>query len=80
MKYSKRTGHLAVLVANIIFGLNNPISRTMIPEKLSPFALAYFRMSGAALLVWSASLFMKKQQIPFKDILKLLLLFVSIRK
>ncbi|MDR2868455.1 MAG: DMT family transporter [Bacteroidales bacterium] len=68
MTPSKVKGHLAILSANIIFGLNTTISRGLIPEVVSPFALTFFRMSGALLLFWGISLFTKKEKVPLKDI------------
>lgn len=64
-------GHIALLVANVIFGLNTTISRTLMPEILSPYSLTFFRLSGAMLLFWTASLFIKSEYVPPKDILKL---------
>ena len=64
-------GHIALLVANVIFGLNTTISRTLMPEILSPYSLTFFRLSGAMLLFWTASLFIKSEHVPPKDILQL---------
>ncbi|VBB45905.1 conserved membrane hypothetical protein [uncultured Paludibacter sp.] len=71
MNLTKRAGHLSLFVANFIFGLNNPLTRTLIPDTISPFTLTIFRMMGAAALFWTASLFVKKEKIPRKDIVKL---------
>ena len=57
--------------ANMIFGLNTPVSRTLMPEILSPFALSFFRLGGGLLLFWLVSLFTKKEHVPAKDILML---------
>jgi len=71
MENKKLIGHIALLVANIIFGLNTTISRTLMPEILSPYTLTFFRLAGAMLLFWTASLFIKREYVPPKDILKL---------
>jgi drug/metabolite transporter (DMT)-like permease len=76
MEKNKLTGHIAMFSANIIFGLNTPISRTLMPQTLSPFTLTFFRLGGGLLLFWTASLFMKKENVPAKDIL--LLFFASL--
>ncbi|NDV46576.1 EamA/RhaT family transporter [Paludibacter sp. 221] len=76
MKNSKTPGHIALLVANVIFGFNTPISRSLIPDTLDPFVLTFFRMSGAMVLFWTVSLFTKKEHVPAKDIM--LLFFASI--
>ena len=70
------TGHIALFSANIIFGLNTPISRTLMPEILSPYTLTFFRLAGGTILFWGTSLLIKKEQIPAKDIL--MLFFASI--
>lgn len=67
--HTKQHGHLALLTANIVFGLNTPITRTIIPEPLDPFVMTFLRMIGAAVLFWIASLFVKKETVPKKDIL-----------
>lgn len=76
MKNKKLTGHIALFIANVIFGLNNPISRSLMPEILSPYTLTFFRLSGGTLLFWIISLFTKKEKVPVKDIL--LLFFASL--
>jgi drug/metabolite transporter (DMT)-like permease len=75
MENKKIAGHIALLSANIIFGLNNPISRTLMPEILSPYTLTFFRLSGGMILFWVISLFVKNEKVPAKDIL--LLFFAS---
>jgi len=62
---------MAVFAANLIFGLNAPISRTLMPEILSPYSLTFFRLSGGLLIFWVVSLFCKKEHVPLKDILML---------
>ncbi|MFT3752688.1 MAG: DMT family transporter [Paludibacter sp.] len=76
MKYKKLPGHVALFVANVIFGINNPVSRTLMPDILSPYTLTFFRLAGGMLLFWTASLFVKKEKVPAKDIL--LLFFASL--
>ncbi|MDR1345388.1 MAG: DMT family transporter [Bacteroidales bacterium] len=65
---NKAKGHVAILSANIIFGLNTPISRGLMPDTLSPYALTFFRMAGAMCLFWLVSLFSKREKVPLKDI------------
>jgi len=76
MENKKLTGHIALFSANIIFGMNTPISRTLMPEILSPYTLTFFRLSGGLILFWIVSLFVKKEKVPAKDIL--LLFFASL--
>jgi len=64
----KSTGHLALFIANIFFGLNNPISRSLMPEIVNPFVLTFFRIAGGAVFFWGASLFLRNEKVPLKDI------------
>jgi len=71
MEKNKLTGHIAMFSANIIFGLNTAVSRTLMPEILSPYALTFFRLVGGLILFWIVSIFVKKERVPAKDILML---------
>jgi len=71
MEKKKLNGHIALFAANIIFGVNNPISRSLMPEILSPYTLTFFRFAGGMILFWTASLFFKNEKVPAKDILML---------
>ncbi|MDD4971786.1 MAG: EamA family transporter [Paludibacter sp.] len=76
MENNKLNGHLAMFSANMIFGLNIPVSRIIMPEILSPYTLTFFRLGGGFLLFWLVSFFTKKEHVPAKDIL--LLFFASL--
>lgn len=76
MDKNKFKGHLALLLANIIFGVNNPVARMLMPEVLDPMVLTFFRFSGGMVLFWVASLFVKQEHVPAKDVL--LLFFASV--
>lgn len=71
MENKKLHGHIALFAANIIFGMNTPISRSLMPEILHPNALTFLRLAGGMLLFWLASLFIKKEHVPAKDIMML---------
>ncbi|MFA7082108.1 MAG: DMT family transporter [Bacteroidales bacterium] len=67
-------GHIAILVVNIIFGLNIPIAKEVLSNQfIDPLALTYFRVVGAALVFWFASLFVKSEKLTKKDFLILFL-------
>ena len=76
MEKNKLNGHIAMFSANIIFGLNTPISRTLMPQILSPYTLTFFRLGGGLLLFWTVSMFVKKEHVPKKDLI--LLFFASL--
>lgn len=65
--------HISIIAANIIFGINTAISHSLIPTKISPFTLSFFRMSGALLLFWITSLFLPKEKLSKKDLFLLLI-------
>ncbi len=76
MEKEKKIGHLALLSANILFGLNTPISRSLMPEILAPSTLSFFRIAGGTILFWTISLVVKKEYVPLKDVV--LLFFASV--
>ena len=65
-------GHSVVLLANVIFALNAPFSKTLLSSVMDGYALALWRMGGAAVLFWIASLFVKSEKIERGDWLMLL--------
>ena len=67
-------GHIALLVAYIIFGLNTPVSKYVLTQgEVSSLALTFYRFAGAALLFWLLSLFIKREPVPSRDIFLLLI-------
>lgn len=63
----KTKGHLAMLIASIIFALNIPITKSLIPEWVSPPAMTSMRILFAACMFWLVSLFSKKEKVARKD-------------
>ena len=57
----------AALVATSIFGFNHTIAKELMPDVLSPNALLFCRILGAAICFWVISLFFKNEKIDFKD-------------
>tara|TARA_Y100001935_G_scaffold228602_1_gene207621 strand:+ start:30 stop:923 length:894 start_codon:yes stop_codon:yes gene_type:complete len=65
---NKRTIALfAAFAATSIFGFNHTIAKELMPDVLSPNALLYCRVVGAAICFWFISLFLKNEKIEFKD-------------
>ena len=65
-------GHLAMLCANITWGLMAPVVKIVLASGIiTPLLLVDFRMAGAAALFWLTSLFMPREHIPLSDILRL---------
>lgn len=64
--------HIAMLIANITWGLMSPIVKIVLASGVvTPLLIVDFRMAGAAALFWLTSLFMPKEHVPLRD--KLLL-------
>ncbi len=65
-------GHLAMLCANITWGLMAPVVKIVLASGIiTPLLLVDFRMAGAAALFWLTSLFMPREHVPLSDILRL---------
>jgi drug/metabolite transporter (DMT)-like permease len=60
-------GHIALAAAYIIFGLNTPVMKSVLTD-ISPVALAFFRIAGAAFLFWIASVFVHKEKVSRRDL------------
>ena len=58
---------LAATLATSIFGFNHTIAKELMPDVLSPNALLYCRVLGAAICFWIVSLFLKNQKVEIKD-------------
>ena len=58
---------IAAIVATSIFGFNHTIAKELMPNVLSPNALLYFRVLGAAICFWFVSLFTKREKVEIKD-------------
>ena len=76
MDKGKLKGHAALWVANVIWGLNAPICKGVLvsdanPGGVNPFALSVYRMVGACLLFWTASLFLPRERVARRDIVRL---------
>jgi drug/metabolite transporter (DMT)-like permease len=71
MNKSKLQGHAAMLVSSIIFGANIPISKQLLPDWMSPWAMTYSRFAFGAVMFWVLSIFMPRTRIPKKDMVRL---------
>lgn len=72
MTKQQAIGHFSVLGANIMWGLMAPIAKiVMTGAVITPLILADFRIFGAAALFWLLSLFMPKEHVPKRDLLRL---------
>lgn len=67
------TGHLALLLTTLVFGLNGPLSKILFStEGFTPYIHMFCRFFGAGTLFWIISLFAPQEKIARKDWLPLL--------
>ncbi len=65
-------GHLAMLGANVMWGLMSPVAKMVFASGIIfPAVMIDFRVAGAALLFWIASLFSPREKVPLGDVLRL---------
>lgn len=69
MNANKLKGHAAVLTANVIFGLNIPITKFLLSGWMSPLGYMLSRTVVATLFFWTASLFAPKEKVGARDLL-----------
>lgn len=67
MNSEKLKGHVLILIANVLFAINMPVSKYLLPTHVSPEALTVMRMAFACVMFWSVSLFVKREKVPLKD-------------
>lgn len=65
-------GHMAMLMANVIFGINIPISKTALVV-VDSYALTLYRIIFCAVVMWFMSLFTAKERVAPKDLLLIFL-------
>jgi len=69
----KLKAHLALLFANIIFGLNYTIAKISLPEYIKPFAYVALRVASGMLIYQFLNRFFIHEKIAYKDFPRLAL-------
>lgn len=64
----KLKGHGLIFIANILFAVNMPVSKYLLPEHVAPEALTLLRMVFACVMFWITSLFVEKEKVSLKDL------------
>ena len=67
MDKPKIQGHVAMLFTSLIFGVNIPLSKNLMPDWMSPLGLTYSRFVFGAMAFWLLSLFLKSEKVTRKD-------------
>jgi drug/metabolite transporter (DMT)-like permease len=70
-KLFKTWAHVALLAANIIYGINYSVAKAVMPDHIKPLALVSLRSIIAAILFWITGLFLPKEKVSKKDLLYL---------
>ena len=63
---------LAATATETIYGINHTIAKGLMPQVIQPYGFILLRVSGAALLFWTLSLFVKSEPIEKRDWLRIL--------
>lgn len=64
----KWKGHVAVLCANLIFGLNIPVSKALLTQWMTPFGYMAARTLVATIVFWVIQGFLPKEKVTPKDL------------
>ncbi|MCF0177008.1 MAG: EamA family transporter [Bacteroidales bacterium] len=62
-------GHVALILANTIFGLGVPVSKLLLEQWVSPMGYIVSRSIGAALIFWVIQLFLPREKVNGKDLI-----------
>ncbi len=76
MKRENLTAHLAVLGANIIFGLNYVIAKGIMPHWMEPRAIIFLRVMGATAAFWLVEMFTVREKVARKDLRRMFVLAI----
>lgn len=68
MKNRELYGNILVLTATIIYGINTPVMKTILPNWIDAWALTTIRQGVAAILFWCTAFFIPSQKILKKDL------------
>lgn len=73
MNRTKLEGHLIIGLTNVLFALNMIISKSVLPDMISPKGLTLSRIVFATIAFWLLSIFSKKEKVNKKDMVLLFL-------
>ena len=63
--------HIALFIANLIYGANYTIAKEAMPDYIMPFGFILLRVTGAFILFWGVHAFMPKEKVELRDIFRL---------
>lgn len=69
----KQQGLIAILSANVIFGLNIPVTKALMDQWMTPWGYTMTRLLFGALLFWGIGCFFKMERVKKRDLFILLI-------
>ena len=69
----KVNGHMAIILANVIFGLGVPVTKYLLDQWVTPMTYMATRCVGAALVFWLIAAFLPQEKVEKKDLVVILL-------
>jgi drug/metabolite transporter (DMT)-like permease len=69
MNKNQYSGHAAIILANVIFGLGVPVTKFLLDEWVTPMTYMASRCIGATIIFWVISLFLPKEKVEKRDLL-----------
>ena len=73
MKSRGINAHLALLIANFIYGINYSVAKDVMPFYIGPSGFVLLRVTVSLILFWFLALLLRQQKIETKDHVKLML-------
>lgn len=60
-------GHLAILIANLIYGINYTVAKEVMGTYIQPFGFILLRVTGTIALIWTTALLFVNEKVAKKD-------------
>lgn len=73
MSQEKQKGIVAIVFANLIFGLNIPVTKSLISDWMTPMGYTMTRMIFGAVIFWIIGSFLSKEKVEGKDLFTILI-------
>lgn len=73
MNGSRSLAFVFAFLAALIYGVSFTVAKEVMPAYVKPFGFILIRVSGAAILFWLLSLFIRKEKVQLHDLPRLLL-------
>jgi drug/metabolite transporter (DMT)-like permease len=68
---SRNLALILATITSVIYGVSFTIAKDVMPQYVKPFGFILMRVFGATILFWILGLFIAKEKIPLKDLVKI---------